>query len=205
MAKAATLARKLAKESGEWTATVGSGYHDGSQAWKDHTSGTWASFARDGVVISLNLSTPSSEWARGWAFEGLTVEGHTCFDGRSFTRRGVDTSSCRLTSNAKEIHDHSYGTLAELLAGEYARCTAARERAVTAIPVPGLPFSVQPAWFTTSAVKLREGRMVNLTPAGFGTGYHLSLRGGAWRKRVSAELETRLGVGPVFVESFDHD
>jgi hypothetical protein len=59
-------------------------------------------------------------------------------------------------------------------------------------------------WFEQSADKLRNGLTVTLTPAGFGTGYTLS-KGGRRGRRVSAELETRLGVGPVLVETFDHD
>lgn len=202
------LAAKLAKEAPPaWGVTTGAGYHDGSQAWPDHPtrSDRWVLLAREGVVIALNISRPTDEWAREHSYEGLLVEGHTCFDGRCFTRRGVDTSSCRLTS-AAALWDNDYRDLAALLDGEYARCAAARERAKTAVQVPGLPFNVQPSWFATAAETLRSGRIVRLAPGGFGTGFSLSTRRFSnYSKRAAAALETKLGVGAVYVETFDHD
>jgi len=200
-----TMASRLAKAGGEWAVEKGEGYHDGTQAWND-AGFHWVRFTRDGVSIALNITKATTKWDRDSAFEGLLVEGHTCFDGRCFTRHGIDSYSCRLTSNPKEQrYDHAYADLAALLAGEYERCLAARKRSARAVPVPGLPFHVQPEWFATAAGTLRSGRTVALTPAGFGTGYMLSI---VWRRGsrdADPELRRRLGFERVYIESFDHD
>lgn len=205
---AAAMLRRLEKAApSEWTVATGVGYHDGTQQWGD-TSVMWATFRRDGVTIALNVTKATSSWDRKQAIEGLLVEGHTCFDGRCFTRHGVDTSSCRLTGKPSEWDEHTYTDLAALLSGEYARCLAARERAATSVAVPGLPFRVQPEWFAKAAETLRKGKLVTLTPAGFGTGYTLGLGKGLSRygKRATLELEKALGVvGPVYVSMFDND
>lgn len=198
------LANEMAKGVEGWAADRGPGCHDGSESWAQKGA-EWVRLTRDGVTVVLNLSRPLDSWERRSAFLGLTVEGHTLFDGRCFTRRGIDTYSCRLSSRKEEHYAHAYADLPSLLAGEYARCLAARERSRTAVPVPGLPFEVQPDWFSKSAEQLRRGQVVRLTPAGFGTGFYLLPRAGRGAARAVAELERRLGVGPVYVESFDHD
>jgi hypothetical protein len=199
---AKAMASKLALAAPKgWSAKAGSGYHDGLEAWPQQP-GEWVRFERDGVSIVLNVSVPRSRWDRESSFRGLLVEGHTVYDGRCFTRRGVDTYSCRLTSR-EGAYAHVYWDLASLLAGEYARCVEARGRANTSVPVPGLPFRVQPEWFAKSAETLKAGRMVSLTPGGLGTGYTLSTLGRG--RRALKALEEKLGVSPVFVETFDHD
>jgi hypothetical protein len=206
------LADEMAKGVGGWTADRGLGYHDGSTAWETEQGSTkkipseWVRFTRDGITVVLNIARATDEWSRETAFMGLMVEGHTLFDGRCFTRFGVDTSSCSLSSRSKDhAYPHCYPDLLSLLTGEHARCVAARERSKTAVPVPGLPFSVQPEWFTKSAATLKTGRTVSLTQGGFGTGYTLSL---VWRrgsKDADPALRMKLGVERLYVQTFDHD
>jgi hypothetical protein len=186
---------------GEWTVKNGIGYNDGQVSWGE--DGQWVSFSKNGIDIVLNVAklNPKDAWEKAEAIDGVLVDGHTLVDHCSFTRRGVDAYSCRLTGK-KPAYGHVYSTLEALLSGEYERCLTARQQRATSVPVPGLPFKVQPDWFKKSADALRAGRPVTLVPAGFGTGYTLSKNRG---RRVSAELETRLGVGPVLVETFDHD
>jgi hypothetical protein len=212
-----TLATLLVAQCpADWQASTGTGWHDGMECWTREVDepGRFhhVVFQRDGVLIALNITLPSTnKFSRKWdlarAFAGCLVEGHTTFDGKTFTRRGVDVSSCELRTDEKERYEHQYGSLLALLDGEYARCVKAREKAKTAVPVPGLPFTVQPEWFDTTAQTLRAGRSVNLTPSGMGTGY--TLRKGTprhkWVHRASPDLEQRLGVSPITVEQFDHD
>jgi hypothetical protein len=215
------LAAALVAETPDgWVATTGQGYHDGFEAFtgwpgqeKDPaTLHPHVTFARDGVCIALNVKPlPTGKYDRKWAeeqsFAGCTVEGHTTFDGRTFTRRGIDVSSCDLVADEKHRYEHDYDDVAALLAGEYDRCAKARARQATAVPVPGLPFTVQPDWFAAAAATLKAGKSVSLTPAGFGTGY--TLRPGVprsrWTKRADPALEAKLGVGAITVETFDHD
>ncbi len=215
------LAAKLAAQApDDWTVTSGTGWHDGFECWTSDVDEAekyrHVLYQRDGVGIVLNVRAITTEKfsakrERENSFAGYVVEGHTTFDGRSFTRRGVDCESCSLRDRADRRYEHGYGSVPDLLAGEYDRCLQARARRATAVPIPGLPFSVQPDWFAKAAATLRAGRPVHLTPAGFGTGY--TLRQGAPRRtrgytdvrRADPALEAKLGVGPVAVEPFDHD
>jgi hypothetical protein len=202
---AKAMVARLAKQAGEWAVETGTGYHDGTSAWSEGDA-EWLRLTHDGVAIAFNLTVAKESWDRPYSFEGLLVEGHTTFDGgRSFTRHGVDTCSCRLATKKSEYDEHSYQSLAALLEGETARCVAARERAKTAVALPGLPFTRQPEWFPQTAARLREGRIVTLTPAGFGTGFHLSTRRSPGSVRATDGLELMLDVAPVYVSSFDHD
>lgn len=157
------------------------------------------------ATVSLNVSEPY-EYDRADAFEGWTVEGHTGFNGRTFTRRGIDVASVRLTSNI-DLRSHQYAGIVALLANELNRCAAAFARAQSAVPVPGLPFSVQPDWFGKSAATLRAGKPVTLYPHGMGTGYTLTNKParGRGRYRANPGLENALGVSPVYVEPLDCD
>lgn len=211
MKKIVAMADKLARQTpAGWTSLRGSGSTDGAyEIWpnrKGEIDSEWVTFKRDFATVALNVTLPYDAWAKKNAFEGMTVFGHTLVDGCSFTRYGVDTSSCDLVSDATQRYsDHAYGDLASLLAGEFERCRVAKERRATAVAVPGLPFTVQPAWFEKTAATLKAGKPVRLVPAGFGTGYTLTSRATSRYAKRSAELESKLGVMPVYVESFDHD
>jgi hypothetical protein len=208
--RAGILAELLASAPAGWKTASGLGYFDmDGETWTKER-GVWASFSRaEGdlrVCIGLNVDEVRADDTYALqhnAFRGARVEGHTRFNGRTFTRRGIDVESCALRDVA--IYDHNYVTLADLLAGEWERCKAAHARTKTAVPVPGLPFERQPEWFTETAAKLRAGQPVNLAPAGMGTGYTLSRRPTRYGRRADAALEAKLGVGAVYVETFDHD
>ena len=162
------------------------------------------------VVVVLNIGKVTSSYDADRAWLGCMVEGDTLLDGSSFIRRGIDCSCCALVGAASEVHtaSHQYGGLFALLDGQLARCAALQARRATAVALPGLPFTVQPEWFATTAAALKAGRSVQLLPHGFGTGYSLR-RGIGGRsadcRRASSELERLVGVTPITVSTFDHD
>jgi hypothetical protein len=195
-----------------WTAESGVGHVDAyGETWHDNVDPedryvTFTKVVNDlSVTVALNLSDPGTDtWNRDRAFEGVTVEGHTLFNGRTFTRVGFDVSSCRLSDTSEYPHD--YATVKALLDGEWMRCMVAHERTKSAVPVPGLPFTRQPEWFTESGAALRAGKRVTLSPHGMGTGYILSKkRTSPFDRRANQQLEQLLGVTPVYVEPYDHD
>ena len=211
-AETAALATKLAAPIDGWTITTGVGAADCDGSIFDDYE--WAARARwiryertvDGVAVAIVLTVfRPDNFERGLVAKHR-VEGQTTFDGRTFTRRGVDGYSCMLKNANADLYTHDYVTVAALLDGELARCLKAAEARKTAEPVPGLPFAKQPAWFVEAASTLKAGRSVSLTPGGFGTGYTLT-RGVPRRyaTRASPALEARLGVSPIAIETFDHD
>lgn len=198
-----------------WTMTVGAGTveFDGSLWWKQDPNPIerWLKFERtvDGVqcLVVLTVEAAADEWNRTRAVRGAIIEGHTSVDGGCFTRRGFDTSSCELVpANCAFPGEHAYLDLPTLLAAEQARCLAAASRRKTAEAVPGLPYTRQPEWFVKTASELKQGRRVTLSPHGMGTGHVLwTTRGSFGCARASAKLEERLGVTPIWVETYDHD
>jgi len=224
------LAEQLAAQAPDgWTATHGEGYYDmdGDGPWtKAHPwnpnvpeegNCAFARFERTvgdvAAVIALRVK-PRGKYDRN-IHRGRVVEGDTFVNGGSFTRRGIDCESVALVDDA-ELDDpanrfeHDYADVASMLAGEWTRCEQAVAKRKTSEPVPGTPFSVQPAWFAKTAALLRSGRSVSLTPHGFGTGYTLSrgpvnARRDFGYARAPQELETRLGCGPVWISTFDAD
>jgi hypothetical protein len=157
------------------------------------------------AVIALNVEKADT-YRKDSTFSGWNVEGHTVVNGGSFTRRGIDVSSCELVDREDRRYEHGYGDVASLLAGEWERCVTSVTRKKTAVAVPGLPFSRQPEWFTEASKTLKAGKSVTLAPHGMGVGY--TLRKGKpqrWAKRADAQLEQLLGVSPIAVEQYDHD
>lgn len=158
------------------------------------------------VEVALEVS-PIRKDARPWvlegAFMGAGVEGHTILNGGSFTRRGIDCSSCGLSDTEKRHDRDTAGSVPALLASQLQRCRESLAASATAEAVPGLPFRRQPSWFVAATKALQSGRVVSLAPAGFGVGYALSGRRGG--PRADAALEARLGVSPIYVSTFDHD
>lgn len=214
----AEVAAKLVAETPEgWIVESGLGSYDTEYegAWpgsekKDRRFLRFVFSTNDKIVVVLNVSA-KQEYIESW--HGVTVEGDTLVDGRSYTRRGIDCHCCLLVDVADRLaaqYENEYATLVDLLAGQKARCERTLVHQKTAVAVPGLPFTVQPDWFSKSAAELKAGRRVTLAPRGFGTGYVLSMKrvvrgiGGSSR-RVKPELEALLGVEPVFFETYDHD
>ena len=209
---AITVAKRLAAAAPEgWTVTgpgVGMACPDGD-IYEGQKDCRWVRFEReaDGVrcVVVMTVE-PSWTHFKKRLFMGYQVGGQTLVNGRSFTRLGIDSDSCSLMNEA--LYDNCYTDLPALLAGQFERCAKAEARRHTAVAVPGLPFTRQPEWFAKAGATLKEGRRVDLTPHGFGTGY--ALRRGAPKasrleRRATAELEAALGVSPVAVSTFDYD
>lgn len=151
----------------------------------------------DGVAIRIWMDVDRfRRFTSVW--NGCSTEGQTMFDGRCFTRRGIDGGSCWLDSTGERKYEHVYPTVEALLEGETKRCVDASKRAKTAEKVPGLEgFSRQPEWFDEAKKKLEAGRTVDLYPHGMGIGYALSKRGGRFgaylnSKRNSASRRSTL-------------
>lgn len=184
------------------------------EEWKDGNDDRrmFVRYTREDVTVVLNLAPIGtdrwSQFARDRAYMGVQVEGDTLLNGGSFIRRGIDCSCCSLHTAKEEqrAECHAYGDLQALLDAQWERCQKVKARRATAVPVPGLPHTVQPAWFEATAATLRAGKSVSLLPHGMGTGYALSMRrDNRWDKRADAALESKLGVTPVFVRQLDCD
>lgn len=198
-----------------WTADPARGYLDssgdlwkpgGQQSTPDAPCVLYARTAGDvHAQIALNVGTVG-KYEKDYAFGGWRVEGHTIVNGGCFTRIGVDVSSCELVDREDHHGAHTYGSINTLLQGEWERCKAAVARKKTAEPVPSLPFTRQPEWFIQAAADLRAKKSVTLMPHGFGTGYYLRPKNvSRWATRADSALEQRLGVSPIYVETFDAD
>lgn len=168
-------------------------------------------FTRGNVTVVLNLRAAGrgkfDKYERERAWLGCVVDGDTLLDGASYIRRGIDVSCCSLVkAEHADPRCHHYAELDQLLEAQAARCAATEARRATSVPVPGLPYSVQPQWFGETAAKLAAGRSVTLTPHGMGTAHELT-KGMPRRfdKRASAELEAKLGVSPITVRTLDWD
>lgn len=170
------------------------------------------------VTIALNVRPSSTEkfsktWDEKHAFSGVQVEGHTGYNGRTFTRRGVDVSSCTL-QDAPGDYEHTYGNLVALLDGEWKRCEAAHARSLTMVDVPGVPggWRVTPERKAQIAASLKAGKDATFMPSGFGTGYRVfataprKLRHAFGAKVLPPSTAEFFGVsGALYYETLDCD
>lgn len=221
-----TAAGLAAQAPQGWTATHGTGFafswEQGEDDWFNKREavpqGEWVRFAyTDGdlhCVIALNVSkvapTKYNKWERDRMWHGRKVEGHTMYNGRSFTRRGIDCESCKLTDLKSEREfGHTYGDLEALLTGELQRCREAHDRSKTMVEVPGLPggWKVTPTRKEAISLSLRGGGKAEFTPHGMGTGYVVSAkRPRGWGHPLPAATSAFFGVtGPLFYETTDCD
>jgi hypothetical protein len=124
----------------------------------------------------------------------------------TFDRRGVEDSFYFIalwkgdTSGKKDLN--------VLVADQLKRIEAKREYHATAIPVPGLPFTVAPDGVEKLKKQLQTMRTIHFTPSGFGTGYAVSKLRSGYRygeKRASPELEQFLGHAPLYITTMDCD
>lgn len=216
----AALAAELAALAPDgWAATTGEGHLDADgDVWALEPGATFVRFERaDGdlraaILLNVEATTPKpGSWADERTYRGRAVEGHTTFNGRTFTRRGIDVSSCVLRDSTADGYEHEYADVPALLAGEFERCRAAHDRGKTMVAVPGLPggFRVTPESKATIGAALRDGKTYAFTPSGFGTGYQVA-RGrytlGRWSKQLPGETSTFFGVdGLLYYASIDCD
>lgn len=134
--------------------------------------------------------------------------GHTSFvtkhGVRTFDRRGVEDSFYLTDWDGKSF---SKERIAEILAEEVTLARAAIERIDSSRAVPGLPggFVITQERFDKVRSDLKAGKRVDFAPAGFGTGYALSLKKNRYSRPAAAELNAFFDVGQIFIEEFDHD
>lgn len=204
-----------------WVATTGDGWldFDGESVWAAGKHGVEADarfvkFERTvddlHVVISFTarpLKKDASSWDRKHSFRGSIVEGQVTYNGRCFTRRGIDVSSCTLVDNPE--YDHDYNDLLALLDAEWTRCVEAHSRSKTMVPVPGLPGSwrVTPDRKKQISEQLRAGRPATFTPHGMGVGYEVTTRRSSrWATQLPRETALFFGVeGALFYTTLDCD
>lgn len=204
-----------------WLATTGYGWldFDGESVWPAGKHGVeegarFVKFEREvndlRVVISFTarpLARGASEWDREHSFRGSIVEGQTTYNGRCFTRRGIDVSSCTLVD--KPEYDHEYSDLLALLDGEWTRCVEANSRSKSMVAVPGLPggWRVTPERKQQISEQLRAGRSATFTPHGMGVGYEISAKKlSRWASLLPADTSEFFGVpGQLFYTTLDCD
>jgi hypothetical protein len=203
-----------------WTVTTGDGWldFDGETVWTPGKHGVeenarFVKFERTvndlHVIISFTarpLKRDASKWDREHSFRGSQVEGQVTYNGRCFTRRGIDCSSCTLVD--KPEYDHEYDDLLKCLDGEWTRCVEAHSRSKSMVDVPGLPggWRVTPERKQQISEQLKAGRSATFTPHGMGVGYEISRTGRRYATRLPKETSTFFGVSDVlFYTTLDCD
>jgi hypothetical protein len=122
---------------------------------------------------------------------------------RTFDRRGVEDSFYHV---ALWKGDNAAKDLNAIVAEQVKRIAERREYFKSAIPVPGLPFTVAPDGVEELKKRLQVMRSIHFTPSGFGIGYCVSkLKGGWGVKRATPELEKFLGHTPLWITTMDCD
>jgi hypothetical protein len=120
---------------------------------------------------------------------------------RTFDRRGIEDSFYHLPL----YPGHEIEPLDEIVTKQLTRVAEMIEYHKTAMPVPGLPFSVSPARLRVLKTDIANKGWVIFVPAGMGTGYRVSRKVSTYSTRATPELEAFLGVSPLYVSTFDHD
>ena len=141
-------------------------------------------------------------------FDSAFSSGHTRFksaNGRwhTFDRIGVEDSF--YFASLYKGDDNAYDVNA-IVAEQLARIEKALAAAATAISIPGIPFTVQPARLAAMKEQLAAGKCITFTPSGFGTGYVISKQAPKWdARRAIRETESFFGVAPLYVRTMDCD
>jgi hypothetical protein len=228
MAKKLTVAELvegvLAAKTTGWAVETGIGYAsmDGEiltkKGWREDAEAYTSSyivFTRTvedlKVRIALNLlplprKTKHNTWEHEHAFRGMSVEGDTFFNGRCFTRRGIDCNSNALRD--KPDYEHEYANVADLLDGEWKRCEDAHARSLTMVTVPGLPggWRVTPEGKASKSADLMAGKAVTFTPHGFGVGYRVTRMKARHATALPSATSEFFGVGgPLYYTTLDCD
>lgn len=200
----------------DWTVTSGVGaiYFDLDQPYTSADDGVdpscrWISFKRGDVTVSLSVLASKDRWQRDYLWHGCVVEGNTFLGSGCFTRRGIDVSCCGLRERIESRHETHYrASIVDVLADEWERCERSKTLKATAVAIPTLPFTRQPAWIEKAKTDLASGRSVTLTPHGFGVGYVLSTRSGRdvrHSKPAASELKAFFGRDDLRIASIDCD
>lgn len=149
----------------------------------------------DGITMVATFFDAKAEFG--------AVDGSTSFSvpggRRTFDRLGVE-SSFYLNSDATPAK------FLEVIQEQIARVAKSRAASATALTVPGLGWSVQPAQKEEISAKLRAGRSHSFRPSGFGTGHTICVRKrSGWDKRAPAATAEFFGVPALFYSEDDCD
>jgi hypothetical protein len=129
---------------------------------------------------------------------------------RTFDRRGVDASFYWLPHDyeRKRGKRATKESLNAVIPEQLRRIAESRARFETAVPIPEIGHTIQPAELEKLRAELNRGGTRSFHPAGFGTGYVLTTaaKRARWAKPASAALTAFLNVKrAVYVETFDAD
>lgn len=135
-------------------------------------------------------------------------DGTTSFDTaqgrRTFDRRGVESSFYWMKQYDGDSSE--YAPPAAIIERQLERIKESRAKFATAIAIPQIGFTIQPAELENLKKTLESGGSRTFTPAGFGTGYRLSTKWSRSASQATSELQVFLGIRkPVFVERIDCD
>lgn len=193
-----------AKPQGWIATTYEKKYVTGIETWDrrdDPTVSTIAlmSDAKATIVLFFRILTYENK---------VSVDGTTSFlnakgERRDFDRIGVDSSFGWAPAWCETAFDP-----AGIIAEQIKDVQAAIERSKTSIPVPGIPFLVQPKGLEEMKAKLAAGKYIEFRPSGFGTGYRLIARqprNSRWMERGSKETCAFFGVDQLWIEKLDCD
>lgn len=155
----------------------------------------------DGVEILVIMDGTKRPPKKAWAI----ASGHTSFDtskGRmSFDRTGVEDSFYVDWDDTLEMVN-------EKISRQLEKVAASRERLTKAVTVPVLGYNLSPERFEQYKATLKAGKTVSMDPSGFGTGHLLSTKPRLARygvKKADPKINEFFGVGPLWIEEFDHD
>jgi hypothetical protein len=169
---------------------------------------------RDGLPEEFFCRITHLSYDRGYHIDGSThyalrpeQQAVYCFD-----QRGIGPSF--------SIYPNTFSEdgVSQILKEQRDRIDRSREFDKTAIMIPGLERRVSPERLQQIKDKLSRGERVDFTPSGMGTGISVSTRRpsarGARYARYSrrplseaalAQMTEFLGVGPLYLDTFDHD
>lgn len=160
--------------------------------------------AEPGTEIKLIMDPKPTEYELQNSF-GIRGSGHTTFytsKGRmTFDRRGVDDSF--YVTNRDDVE-----SVNATIAAQIARVAESRARLATCLTMPKYGYNVTPEILERDRDLLKRGLVARYAPAGFGTGHFFARsrnRVSRYAVRADKTVEDFFAVGPLFVETFDHD
>jgi hypothetical protein len=169
----------------------------GEEKWREEPPFPTVTLTGDGIEIKA-VFHPGSTYEM--------ASGHTSFD----------TVHGRRTFDAHGVSDSFYlspwATVAEadeIVTAEIAKCRKSRGRIATSVVMPNYGYLFTAESLEEARKTLRAGKTLTRAPAGFGTGHYFRKSRGkfghAYSTPAPASVVEFFGVGPIWVETFDHD
>lgn len=164
-------------------------------------------------IYGERIDTPS--YVLTWAANHMKMEFYPGGDGTTsfevegkgwlnFDRTGVESSFYWKAWDHKGAETPD---MREVINEQCKRVADRREYYKSAINIPQIGFTTSPAGKLALIEDLKRNGRRNFMPSGFGTGYTISTSTKRlWNaSRATPELETFIGISPLFVSTFDAD